>query len=728
MFLIVCVAIFVLYLGSKLIAVLRRNKAWSDYQKALNDVRKWPNDPQYRRIALQKGRYFSALTRKGKVVIFDEVAIANDLAASSAGASQQNLSQEQSVPLQDAASLSLQQQNDQLKARLEQEIRKNQSGRMTDPLQIINTGKNTERSGLSILVDKVLNFSLVILLLVILAVILVIRFSSSNTSSSRSLPKSTASDSKVNEAKKPAQAVKATLQNVLIQKIERLGFALNPKPLVMQNASSNQHAQFRIWYDASGFHSAPPENDLSSNVVTVNLEIRPDNEVAEFQVKVEIVGYKTKEAIRETKRKAANAILQFEPAVPRDIKASVTSKRNASEGSWTVEHSGENFTVVYRADRNLNGSNSSPTPDTPTNQKTESQLEKPITKADNSRSSQPEVESKLEPMKPRELISKLEKIGFRVEGIPWRESKAEDYWITQLRIYNNKNGFVDTPSDSKGRRNNEIVVQILGKSEFEITELLIEQKIHSLKDNKQIRNETVRKANEAVSQFNIRPPQDAFTKAFVAKSEARVGNWSVRCSETENTYTASIRYQNDLAWKYNSYMVKEQGQSVGKNSAGQSNNQASAMPTPQEIMEKMSLIGLKIDAIPWRKSRTANFWIAQMRVWNNDQGFVSSGTHSDGRLNNEVVVMLKGRSANDIVEFYVESEIHDFGGLDQTVATSTKMMQALYLFRRDLPKNMESALMNRTDFADRHWIVKNKPDSVTVIFQADPNWEHNERR
>jgi hypothetical protein len=57
------------------------------YEKALNDLRDRPTDPQLRQSALAAGRHYSSVSRENKgATIFDEVALKNDLDAATAGA------------------------------------------------------------------------------------------------------------------------------------------------------------------------------------------------------------------------------------------------------------------------------------------------------------------------------------------------------------------------------------------------------------------------------------------------------------------------------------------------------------------------------------------------------------------------------------------------------------------------------------------------------------------
>jgi hypothetical protein len=62
-------------------------EAHANYQQSLGLLRQQPNDPEFRRRALEWGRYYSNLTRNNKgVTIYDEVALANDINAACAGA------------------------------------------------------------------------------------------------------------------------------------------------------------------------------------------------------------------------------------------------------------------------------------------------------------------------------------------------------------------------------------------------------------------------------------------------------------------------------------------------------------------------------------------------------------------------------------------------------------------------------------------------------------------
>jgi hypothetical protein len=69
------------------------NKKISDaffaYRSSLDTLKQYPHDPALRERALQAGRYYSNLARSNRgETIFDEVALANDIAAACAGVGQ----------------------------------------------------------------------------------------------------------------------------------------------------------------------------------------------------------------------------------------------------------------------------------------------------------------------------------------------------------------------------------------------------------------------------------------------------------------------------------------------------------------------------------------------------------------------------------------------------------------------------------------------------------------
>lgn len=66
------------------------SEAYYAYRGLLDALKQRPSDPNLRERTLQAGRYYSNLTRDKKgVTIFDEMALANDIAAACAGAAQQ---------------------------------------------------------------------------------------------------------------------------------------------------------------------------------------------------------------------------------------------------------------------------------------------------------------------------------------------------------------------------------------------------------------------------------------------------------------------------------------------------------------------------------------------------------------------------------------------------------------------------------------------------------------
>lgn len=65
----------------------KREKAKEAYYSSLEELKHSPSDPELRQEVLELGRDYSRLTRKGKVVLYDEVALMNDINAACAGAS-----------------------------------------------------------------------------------------------------------------------------------------------------------------------------------------------------------------------------------------------------------------------------------------------------------------------------------------------------------------------------------------------------------------------------------------------------------------------------------------------------------------------------------------------------------------------------------------------------------------------------------------------------------------
>jgi hypothetical protein len=73
------------------IDILKKN-----YADSLDLLRSDPTNPTYHEQALQAGRYYSSATRNNKgVTLFDETALANDIRAVTANASQIALAQQQ---------------------------------------------------------------------------------------------------------------------------------------------------------------------------------------------------------------------------------------------------------------------------------------------------------------------------------------------------------------------------------------------------------------------------------------------------------------------------------------------------------------------------------------------------------------------------------------------------------------------------------------------------------
>ena len=93
-FVILClIAVPVCIVGAYLSYIKSVNKRLSDafftYRNSLDALKQDPHNAELHERALQLGRYYSHLTRSNRrVTIYDEVALANDIAAARAGAGQ----------------------------------------------------------------------------------------------------------------------------------------------------------------------------------------------------------------------------------------------------------------------------------------------------------------------------------------------------------------------------------------------------------------------------------------------------------------------------------------------------------------------------------------------------------------------------------------------------------------------------------------------------------------
>ncbi|MFY9823661.1 MAG: SHOCT domain-containing protein [Thermoanaerobaculia bacterium] len=91
--------------------------AFNIYRSSLELLKQSPNDPECREKTLHLGRYYSNLTRSNRgVTVYDEVALANDIAAACAGAGQIPSS---AIAVPTIAGQSIEQRLGRLKALLE---------------------------------------------------------------------------------------------------------------------------------------------------------------------------------------------------------------------------------------------------------------------------------------------------------------------------------------------------------------------------------------------------------------------------------------------------------------------------------------------------------------------------------------------------------------------------------------------------------------------------------
>ena len=92
----VCTVVFVIILVAYIVALNRqaqaredaRNNAYYAYQEGLTRLKAQPGNADLKQQVLQLGRVYSEHTRKGRVTLFDEIALQNDLNAATAGAMQ----------------------------------------------------------------------------------------------------------------------------------------------------------------------------------------------------------------------------------------------------------------------------------------------------------------------------------------------------------------------------------------------------------------------------------------------------------------------------------------------------------------------------------------------------------------------------------------------------------------------------------------------------------------
>lgn len=147
---------------------------------------------------------------------------------------------------------------------------------------------------------------------------------------------------------------------------------------------------------------------------------------------------------------------------------------------------------------------------------------------------------------------------------------------------------------------------------------------------------------------------------------------------------------------------------------------------PAEFIKQVEGIGLAIDGMPWKKSKTFNYWIAQLRLWNDATGYVNYGATKSGELCNEVVIQIKGKNANEITDLFIEAEIHSFSKPDQVKKTIDKAIEAIEVFRPSAPDAIKVAAKNRKNITLENWKVTSREDSLKILFNRDPNWEFNE--
>ena len=114
-----------------------------------------------------------------------------------------------------------------------------------------------------------------------------------------------------------------------------------------------------------------------------------------------------------------------------------------------------------------------------------------------------------------------------------------------------------------------------------------------------------------------------------------------------------------------------------------------------------------------------------MRVWNDEHSYVTTGMEN-GKLYNETVVEILGRSANETTQFRVEAEIHDFKSDEAVFKTYAKAFEAIKQFRPKWTTEVQSAIREKRNAKNGNWVVKHENGNLLVIYQHLPNWEYNE--
>ncbi len=160
------------------------------------------------------------------------------------------------------------------------------------------------------------------------------------------------------------------------------------------------------------------------------------------------------------------------------------------------------------------------------------------------------------------------------------------------------------------------------------------------------------------------------------------------------------------------YRVSQPRQIQGK-------QQNSIAISPSQLLSRLESIGLQVDGEPWSKSRTFDYWTVQLRIWNNGNGFATSGTDPSGNLNNEVVVTVTGPSVDAISEVQVEAEIHDFKTADQVRSTRHKAAQALKQIDPSIPAEVKAAVNKSQDLKFGKWSLKHDGQDFAVILRND---------
>ena len=88
MIVIIVIAGMLILMGrARILRAAALQNAYADYQKALTALKREPTNPDRKRKALDAGRAYASATRENKgTTTFDEMALSNDIAAATAGA------------------------------------------------------------------------------------------------------------------------------------------------------------------------------------------------------------------------------------------------------------------------------------------------------------------------------------------------------------------------------------------------------------------------------------------------------------------------------------------------------------------------------------------------------------------------------------------------------------------------------------------------------------------